>query len=558
MVAQIDFLGASQAILGALERRREREEAERIFTALSGKQETRLPQEQGVFSRVLGGENPFAPGPRGRDSQPLPSLSPISKGKTPVDPTEAEAYIRQSAAKRGIDPDTAVRVARSEGLSAYVGDEGSSFGPFQLHYGGVASGANAVGGLGDEFTKVTGLHARDPSTWKQQVDFSLDQAAKGGWGPWHGAQRVGIADRQGIGGAVAMAGAPSQIPPVGTGAAQTPAGQAMPQYSMDVIMRALMNPRTQALGQALLSSQLRSGSMQIIDVPVNNEDGSFRGTQKAFVDPRTGRVAPFGGVDTSGAPKAPALPSAVQEFEYAQKHPDFVEYQKRKVAATGLEADVAERRRIGEGVGLQGDELRTYELTGKLPAAYEKQTESQATSAIYADRMKEADKVISNPAFTAAGTSLMQQGLGGIPGIGNLLISENRQLLDQAKRDFVNAVLRKESGAVISQSEFENASKQYFPQPGDSQRTIAQKEQNRATAIRGISNAAGPAYKRREGEAAPLPAPAPEPPPSGARLGSVKIPPAAAQELRAKPETRAQFDEIFGAGAADQVLGPLR
>ncbi len=558
MVAQIDFLGASQAILGALERRREREEAERIFTALSGRQGTLAPQERGLFSRVLGGEDPFAPEARGRDSQTLPSLSPISKSKTPVDPTEAEAYIRQSAAKRGIDPDTAVRVARSEGLSTYIGDEGSSFGPFQLHYGGIAGGGNAVGGLGDEFTKVTGLHARDPSTWKAQVDFSLDQAAKGGWGPWHGAQRVGIADRQGIGGAVAMAGARSQIPPVGTGAAQTPAGQAMPQYSMDVIMRALMNPRTQALGQALLSSQLRSGSMQIIDVPVNNEDGSFRGTQKAFADPRSGKVVPFGGVDISGAPKAPALPSSVQEFEYAQKHPDFAEYQRGKTRATGLEADVAERRRIGEGVGLQGDELRTYELTGKLPAAYEKQTESQATSAIYADRMKEANAVIADPEFTAAGTSLPQKVLGGIPGVGNLLISEERQVLEQAQRDFVNAVLRKESGAVISQSEFDNASKQYFPQPGDSQRTIAQKAQNRATAIRGISNAAGPAYKRREGEAAPVPPLPPGPPLGGARLGTVKIPPAAAQKLRANPDKRADFDQIFGAGAADQVLGPLR
>lgn len=44
----------------------------------------------------------------------------------------------------------------------------------------------ATSGLGDTFTKETGLDARDPSTWKAQVDFSLDKAKKGGWGPWHG------------------------------------------------------------------------------------------------------------------------------------------------------------------------------------------------------------------------------------------------------------------------------------------------------------------------------------------------------------------------------------
>src|SRR4030095_14601812 len=122
------------------------------------------------------------------------------------DPREAEAYIRQAAQQRGIDPETAVKVARSEGLNTYVGDQGSSVGPFELHYGNVAAGGNAVGGLGDTFTKQTGLHASDPSTWRQQVDFALDQAKAGGWGPWHGAAAVGVAPRQGL--ATTSTGAP--------------------------------------------------------------------------------------------------------------------------------------------------------------------------------------------------------------------------------------------------------------------------------------------------------------------------------------------------------------
>lgn len=112
---------------------------------------------------------------------------------------QVKQYIRYAAAQRGIDPETAVRVAESEGLNNYTGDNGSSFGPFQLHYGNVAGGGNAVGGMGDSFTKATGLDARDPNTIKEQIDFSLDNARQGGWSQWHGAARAGIGNYTGIG-----------------------------------------------------------------------------------------------------------------------------------------------------------------------------------------------------------------------------------------------------------------------------------------------------------------------------------------------------------------------
>jgi hypothetical protein len=109
-------------------------------------------------------------------------------------------YIRKSAVAHGIDPDVAVAVAKSEGLTDYVGDRGSSFGPFQLHYGNVAGGGMAVGGLGDTFTKKTGLDARDPDTIRQQIDFALTEAQRGGWGPWHGWRGPPTAGGAGTGG----------------------------------------------------------------------------------------------------------------------------------------------------------------------------------------------------------------------------------------------------------------------------------------------------------------------------------------------------------------------
>jgi hypothetical protein len=117
-----------------------------------------------------------------------------------------EKFIRDYAASIGIDPDTAVAVSKSEALNVFDpskpdrgGDKGSSFGPFQLHYGGIAKGMSNPG-LGDAFTRQTGLDARDPSTWPQQVKFALDTAKQDGWRQWMGAKNSGIPRWAGIGG----------------------------------------------------------------------------------------------------------------------------------------------------------------------------------------------------------------------------------------------------------------------------------------------------------------------------------------------------------------------
>lgn len=115
-----------------------------------------------------------------------------------------EKYIRDYAASIGMNPDIAVKVAGTEALNVFDpdkpdrgGDLGSSFGPFQLHYGGIAKGMSNPG-LGDAFTKATGLDARNPSTWPQQVKFALDTAKQDGWRQWMGARDNGIPRWAGI------------------------------------------------------------------------------------------------------------------------------------------------------------------------------------------------------------------------------------------------------------------------------------------------------------------------------------------------------------------------
>jgi hypothetical protein len=141
-------------------------------------------------------------------------------------------------------------------------------------------------------------------------------------------------------------------------------------------------------------------------------------------------------------------------------------------------------------------------LTG--PKADKAPNEGQANAAAYATRMEEADKVLSRPETTAALRSRVQRGLDAAPaGLGHGLVSTPYQLAENAQRTFVNAILRRESGAAVSAAEFDNYGKQYFPMPGDGPEVIAQKAQDRRLAIEGLKTAAGSAYKPQAGQPAP-------------------------------------------------------
>lgn len=121
--------------------------------------------------------------------------------------------------------------------------------------------------------------------------------------------------------------------------------------------------------------------------------------------------------------------------------------------------------------------------------------QNQGVAAGYADRMAAANAILDDPKIVAAQTDLGEQTKSGVPVLGNFLTSTERKMAEQAQRDFINAILRRESGAVISPSEFESAKQQYFPQPGDPPELVEQKRQNRIIAIQGVQRSAGPNYQ---------------------------------------------------------------
>jgi hypothetical protein len=144
-------------------------------------------------------------------------------------------------------------------------------------------------------------------------------------------------------------------------------------------------------------------------------------------------------------------------------------------------------------------------------------TEGQGNATAYGMRMAQADSILKPIEATGLkNTGLIRSGisgtLGATPLIGEALsrgtdnifntlptvlggLNEDQQKTVQARVNFITAVLRKESGASISPTEFSTAEKNYFPAPGDSEKVVKQKQDARDMAIKAMKLQAGPGAK---------------------------------------------------------------
>ncbi len=205
-------------------------------------------------------------------------------------------------------------------------------------------------------------------------------------------------------------------------------------------------------------------------------------------------------------------PGSFAKFLTTKNPADLVRYQapERSVLPTVVNignVPTLVDRRTGQTTPLASADVVAQNVQATKPSSEKSLTEAQSNAFTFANRMSEADAVINEIGGKYSPMALRaSRAVEGVPGLGiaaNYRLSPNDQRMEQAKRDFTNAVLRKESGAAISASEFDNADRQYFPQPGDSAQVIEQKRRNRKTAIDGISEAAGPAKSKIGGGARP-------------------------------------------------------
>lgn len=254
---------------------------------------------------------------------------------------------------------------------------------------------------------------------------------------------------------------------------------------------------------------------------IDTREGAMRWLEAQYADPVT---APF---MNQMAPLEVARQrmAQVQDInEWRQQVGMGLEKYAQNLLARGNSAEVARHNRVTEGQTARRDSMtdarvresnsasmsKPFEVTGedgrpvlvqqdkqgnvRPVAGYNPKSvagkplnDAQSKAALFGARMEEADKVLAGLAKEGTTTSIPGARAGfGVGATLNVLSTDKQQKLNQAKRDFVNAVLRRESGAVISDAEFDNAEKQYFPQVGDGDAVKKQKANNRAIAIRGV------------------------------------------------------------------------
>lgn len=133
--------------------------------------------------------------------------------------------------------------------------------------------------------------------------------------------------------------------------------------------------------------------------------------------------------------------------------------------------------------------MDSIENRGKPP------TSSQYMVAGYASRMAQSEEIFDELEGYVKNLSTAKLIKYQVESYPNWRKPEEYQRLEQAQRNFVNATLRRESGAAISPEEFKSAEKQYFPMPGDTDAVLSQKKRNRDLVIDNFAREAGEAYE---------------------------------------------------------------
>ncbi len=132
---------------------------------------------------------------------------------------------------------------------------------------------------------------------------------------------------------------------------------------------------------------------------------------------------------------------------------------------------------------------------GELPGGGKPPTDTQIQNAGYADRISQANSIIDQKASTFAKMKYTDFKLADSKSqLANTLLSADVRQASQAMRNFITAKLRKESGAAIAPSEFDDARLQYFPSLGDDTQTLANKKALRDSVLNNLIQGSGTAY----------------------------------------------------------------
>lgn len=202
---------------------------------------------------------------------------------------------------------------------------------------------------------------------------------------------------------------------------------------------------------------------------------------------------------------------------------------RRENAATAAPTTKVVKQADGSEVAVQWDSdnrrwvpLAAPEGGNAVRPAGTKLTEGQSKDLVYHTRGLQALEAFE-PVANAYADGLSRVA-AQVPG-GNYAVSEQFQMARQSGRNFLASVLRKDTGAAVTESEERLYGEVFLPSPGDKPGTLAQKAEARKQAIDAIRGGLGTAevlaigqrlVNRGPGEAAPAraaPQPAPAAPP---------------------------------------------
>ncbi len=102
----------------------------------------------------------------------------------------------------------------------------------------------------------------------------------------------------------------------------------------------------------------------------------------------------------------------------------------------------------------------------------------------FADKATEGNRALETLFSKGFDGTSMSAGIQSY--LPNRMQSADVQAIENAKKLFVNAVARRESGATIKDDEMARYNATYFPQDGDDPQTLVQKRRNRELAIAGL------------------------------------------------------------------------
>lgn len=194
---------------------------------------------------------------------------------------------------------------------------------------------------------------------------------------------------------------------------------------------------------------------------------------------------------------------ALQKQQKEKEEKEKKEKESKDAASSKLEFEAKEKqeeRAFKEE--LSKKEFEQKKELARIEAGFKKQlaeidkqnkpaTTQQHAASLYAKRLELAEKTFGeleeNGLDVTSVTGALKRALP------EAIKDEALKLQEQAETNFITAVLRRESGAAISPSEFETARKQYFPSMGDTPEVLRQKKLNRMVAMESLKAEAGPA-----------------------------------------------------------------